>query len=142
MSFSEITINSLENVTILSELISSGGGNYYRNKINFYLKVSEELTEIEARSFTTELRLADHVWEVRLVKGLPERIFASDDLRSRASSRHIMLEEEVDMALEDFSQTKYRFPVEGGDATVSFRIDNGKVKPLIKRRELVIQSHF
>ena len=131
MTGAEISIQSIEAVLIDSELISSGGGNYYRNKINFHLKLAEELSPSEVESFSTELQGREGKWEVRLLKGSPERKLLAP---TGESTKHLVLEEEVDMALEDFTQMNYEFPLARGQAQVSFKIQNGKVQPEIRQQ--------
>jgi hypothetical protein len=128
MSFEEIEIEDIEAVFIDSELISSGGGTYYRNKINFMLKLAEELSPAEVQNFTTELHGQGKKWHVRLMKGAPEK----HSFIQGQSSRHLVLEEQVDMSMEDFSKMHYEFPLADGQAEVSFEIHGGKVHPHIR----------
>lgn len=128
MSNQEIEISSIDNVTIASELVASGGGNYYRNRINFHLSLAHPLNRAESDGFTTELRLLDKEWEVRLKKGsAPAKISKNDE------SHQLILEEEVDMSLEDFEHIRYRFPLSQGVANVEFEILDGKVNPIVTR---------
>lgn len=129
MSFEAISIEEVEAVLIDSELISSGGGNYYRNKINFHLKLSDELSPAEVRNFSTELQGRGHSWQIRLIKGAPEK----HSYIQGKSSRHLVLEEQVDMALEDITRMNYAFPLADGQAEVSFKIEGGKVRPEIRQ---------
>lgn len=122
----EIEIKKIENVTIASELVASGGGNYYRNRINFHLSLSQPLSRAESDGFTTELRLLDKEWEVRLLKGSLSPTQSKND-----KSHQLILEEEVDMAMEDFEHICYRFPLTSGVANVEFKILEGKVKPIV-----------
>lgn len=124
----DISIKNIEAVTIASELVSSGGGNYYRNRINFHLSLATPLGPAESTNFITELRLLDKEWEVRLKKGLESASSSKND-----ESHQIILEEEVDMALEDFEHIRYRFPLSDGSASVGFKIADGKVNPQVIR---------
>ena len=133
MSTSEITIKSVDKVKISSELISHGGGTYYRNKIKFHLKISEDMTQTEAQNFSTELHYENHEWEVRLVKGQPDRSRFPVPRAAEFSSRNLILEEEVDMNLEDLGNIFYRFPLEAGEAVVSFHIQDGKAQPIVRQ---------
>jgi hypothetical protein len=123
----EIEIRNIEDVTIASELVASGGGNYYRNKINFHLSLSKPLSRAESHDFTTELHLVEKEWEVRLVKGPARHSHQSKN----DESHQIILEEEVDMSLEDFEHIRYRFPLSQGVANVEFKILDGKVNPVV-----------
>lgn len=128
MSEQKIEIKNIESVTIASELVASGGGNYYRNKINFHLSLAQPLSRTESDGFTTELRLLDKEWEVKLLKGGPTSPVSKND-----ESHQLILEEEVDMSLEDFEHIRYRFPLAQGVASVEFKILNGKVNPIVTR---------
>jgi len=126
MNERDIEINNIENVTIASELVASGGGNYYRNRINFHLSLAAPLSRAESDGFTTELRLLDKEWEVRLKKGGNTSRPSKND-----ESHQLILEEEVDMSLEDFEHIRYRFPLTHGFAHVEFKIIDGKVNPIV-----------
>jgi hypothetical protein len=113
----EIAVDSVRDVRVQSELVSSGGGTCYRNRIEFLLDIEA------AGPVRTELSFHENQCDVKLHVQTSEA--------GNGPRQTLLLAEDLDMQLEDFEHVSYCFQTSRGETRVHFAVSDGKVTPIL-----------